>query len=156
MHVLVTRVTPTHPGSFSLTHARMCVKRPDSYQAYGKRCALPFSKFHIPALAGWQRGTFPQPDKQLKTISNKTKRKERSMIGFIRTFIKQDKEEDSFCVCLGLPPPQHKHQQPSETQDLFWFCCLIMFMTQQEASGPSPAGRKPEQLLPETFGSTFH
>lgn len=31
-----------------------------------------------------------------------------------------------------------------------------MFMTQQEASGPSPAGRKPEQLLPETFGSTFH
>lgn len=78
------------------------------------------------------------------------------MIGFIRTLIKKDKEEDSFCFCLGLLLPQHKHHQPSETQDLFGFCWLIMFMTQQEASGPSPAGRKPEQLLPKTFGSTFH
>lgn len=29
-------------------------------------------------------------------------------------------------------------------------------MTQQEASVPSAAGRKPEQLLPKTFGSTFN
>lgn len=118
-------------------------------------CPTLLTMFHIPALVGWQWETFPQHDTQLDVVIIKQKLKERFMIGFIRTLIKRTGKKIYFVSAIVYR--YFKTNTSSHNKLRIYFGSAgSSYMTQQEASIPSAAGRKPEQLLPKTFGRTFN
>lgn len=142
----------THKSQILLSHTRKNMGQKS--WLVSQMCPTLLIMFHIPALipVGWQWETFLQHDTQLNVVIIKQKLKESFMIGFIRTLIKRTGKKISSSLSYGYCYSKTNTTSHNKLR-IYFGSAGSSYMTQQEASVPSAAGRKPEQLLPKTFGS---